>query len=224
MSTYTIRRAVATPEFTGAWDGPAWSRAETLHVAAVHSKSSGHHPDVAAKLLYDTDGLYVHFKVQDRYVRSVGIHPLDPVYQDSCVEFFIQPKPDAGYLNFEANCGGTFLVSYIEDCRRVPGGFAKFRPLAPEWFEKIHCWHSLPAVVEPEITEPVAWQREYFIPFALLEAHVGPLGDIAGQTWRGNFYKGADNSSHPHWAAWAPIGEELNFHQPRYFGEIRFGG
>ena len=212
------------PEFTGDWDGPVWGGAETVRLAFFHPRSSGHRPGVAAKVLYDAGGLYLHFKVQDRYVRSVGSQPMDPVYRDSCVEFFIQPKPVAGYLNFEVNCGGTFLVSYIEDCRRVPGGFAKFRPLAPEWFAKLRCRHSLPAVVEPELTEPTGWQLEYFIPFALLAAHVGPLGDVAGQTWRGNFYKCADQTSHPHWAAWAPLGDELNFHQPKHFGELVLEG
>ena len=37
-----------------------------------------------------------------------------------------------------------------------------------------------------------------------------------------NFFKCADDSSHPHWASWAPIGEALNFHQPQYFAPLRF--
>jgi len=224
MSSYTVRHAITKPEFTGNWDGPAWAAADTLRITAYHPQGSDHKPGVEAKALYDAGGIYIHFRVQDHYVRSVGVKPMDPVYGDSCVEFFVQPKPTAGYLNFEANCGGTFLVSFIEDCRRVPGGFAKFRPLAPEWFGQIRCWHSMPAVVEPEIAAPTAWQLEYFIPFALLEAHIGPLGEIAGQIWRGNFYKCGDQTSHPHWGAWSPIGEELNFHQPKYFGEIVFAG
>jgi hypothetical protein len=46
--------------------------------------------------------------------------------------------------------------------------------------------------------------------------------DLSGQTWRANLYKCADLSSHPHWGAWAEIGERLDFHQPSRFGEIAF--
>jgi hypothetical protein len=31
----------------------------------------------------------------------------------------------------------------------------------------------------------------------------------------------AEENSHPHWAAWAPV-DEFNFHLPRCFGELRF--
>ena len=223
MPSYTVRRAPATPEFIGNWDGPVWSAAETAQVASFHPKGSDHRPATAVKALYDDRGIYIHFRVEDRYVRCLGTRPMDPVYRDSCVEFFVQPTPGGGYLNVEANCGGAFLCLYIEDARKLPGGaFAKSRPLAPEWFGQIRAFHSLPSVVEPELPGPVTWQLEYFIPFALLESCAGPLGVAAGQTWRGNFYKCGDETSRPHWGAWSPIGEPLNFHQPGCFGEIVF--
>ena len=40
--------------------------------------------------------------------------------------------------------------------------------------------------------------------------------------WRGNAFKCADETSHPHWASWAPIGEALNFHAPGWFGDLDF--
>ena len=42
----------------------------------------------------------------------------------------------------------------------------------------------------------------------------------SGQVWRANLYKCGDQTSHPHWASWAPIGEALNFHQPGFFGGL----
>jgi len=44
---------------------------------------------------------------------------MDEVWKDSCVEFFIQPRPDAGYFNLEMNAGGAHLCCYIEDPARV---------------------------------------------------------------------------------------------------------
>ena len=82
--------------------------------------------------------------------------------------------------------------------------------------------HTMPGIVEPEVEEDADWVLEYFVPFALLEAFVGPLGPAAGQTWRANFYKCADQCSHPHWASWAPLHGEVSFHVPQYFAPIRF--
>ncbi len=222
MSPYVIQRAGITPEFTGSWDGPAWSKADTLSVALFHPAGSAHHPVVNARLLYDDQAIYIHFKVQDRHVRSIHTRPQDPVWQDSCVEFFFQPKPSPGYFNVEGNCGGTFLCSYVEDPRRTPTGFAKFRLIDAHWFTRIRAYHSMPPVVEPELPGPVEWTLEYGIPFSLIEDYAGPLGAVAGQIWRANFYKCGDKTSHPHWASWAPIGEALNFHQPDRFAPITF--
>ena len=48
----------------------------------------------------------------------------------------------------------------------------------------------------------------------------GPIGAASGQVWRGNFFKCAEDISHPHWAAWSPV-DEFNFHLPRCFGAIQ---
>lgn len=219
---YTIHKATQAPKLTGQWDDAIWAQAETLAIGSFHPKSTAHRPHIQARLLYDADHIYVHFKVKDQYVRSVVTQPQGMVCTDSCVEFFFMPKPGRGYMNLEANAGGTFLCSHVEDHRRIPGGFAKFQRIAPEWFARIRCFHSLPSVVDPEITTPCEWQLEYALPLTLIEAYFGPLGSLDGQTWRANFFKCGDHTSHPHWASWAPIGEELNFHQPDKFSAIFF--
>lgn len=224
MKPYLIRRAACVPAFSGEWNLAPWDAAERLTVNHYHPYGSDHRPAVEAKVLYDDTHLYVYFRVRDRYVRAVHTTHQDRVCKDSCVEFFFQPRPDSGYFNIEANCGGTFLMFYITDCRRIPGGFEKYEKVDLAWMEKIRCWHSLPQRVDTEITEPVEWGLEYAVPLALMEAYCGPLGPLAGQTWRGNFYKCADDSSHPHWGAWSPVGTapKPNFHEPRYFGPVQF--
>ncbi|MEI6562844.1 MAG: carbohydrate-binding family 9-like protein [bacterium] len=219
---YTIRKTARPPTLTGDWNGSIWSEAETLTIELFHPKSSTHRPGVSARLLYDDKGIYVHFKVQDQYIRSVNTRPMDPVCQDSCVEFFFKPKSGGGYLNVEGNCGGTFLAFYIEDHRRSPNGFEKFTRLDLNWMAQIRSYHTLPAIVDPEITAPCEWQLEYVIPIPLIEAYTGPLGSLSGQTWQANFYKCGDKTSHPHWGSWASIGDALDFHQPEKFAAICF--
>ena len=218
MLQYNIRRTTLTPELCGLWDGPAWGRAPALAVAWFHPKSSDHRPVTRAKLLYDEERLYVIFRVEDRYVRSVRTQPHDNVCRDSCVELFVQPHADRGYFNFEWNCGGTVLLHYNE----TAGPGRRSAAFGPEWLARVPVYHSMPAVVEPEMAGPVTWTLEFAAPFALFESVTPPVRPVAGTAWRANLYKCGSETSHPHWASWSPLGEELSFHRPETFGELRF--
>lgn len=224
MRRNSVGRAAVAPSMKCEWDGAAWSKAEELRIDNFHPESSGHRPDVRAKLLYDDNFLYAIFKVEDRFVRCVRTEYQQITSKDSCVELFVKPKPGKGYFAFETNCGGTMLFYYITDATRTPDGFKEFVKIP--WAEGRHVMiaHSAPVVVEPEIAEPFRWTLQLAIPFKLFEKYVGPLGDVDGQVWEGNLFKCADESSQPHWASWNPIGEELNFHAPQYFGELKFTG
>ena len=222
MPTYTVRRAVVPPEHRGAWQGPAWRAAETMRIGAFHPRSSDHHPAVEAALLYDADHLHALFRVQDRYVRSIHTAYDSDTYKDSCVELFVQPAGQPGYFALEVNCGGAFSLRYIEDPTRTADRFAKWARVSPALADTIRVSHSLPEVVDPELTAPVDWFVEVSWPFAVMEAYCGPIRPVAGRRWRGNAFKCADDTSHPHWASWAPIGEALNFHQPGWFGALEF--
>jgi hypothetical protein len=219
---YTIRRAAEPPAFDGNWSEGIWGGVQPLRINHFHPAGSEHRPITEAKLLFDAGHLYVFFRVQDRYVRAVADGFQGRVWEDSCAEAFLQPREDRGYFNFEMNCGGTLRLSYIEDPRRTPEGFAKFTPVAAEQAAKMRVYHSMPSRVEPEIREPVEWRLEYSIPLSLFQAYVGGALPPAGERWRGNFYKCGDETSHPHWASWSPIGEELNFHRPEHFGVLQF--
>lgn len=222
---YTIHRAKEPPAFEGGWFEGAWADIQPLRVDCFHPASSKHRPKTEAKLLYDAEHLYVFFRVRDHYVRAVAEGLQGPVWKDSCAEAFLRPRADAGYFNFEMNCGGTLLLYYIRDPRRTPEGFADFTPVAAEHTAGMRIYHSLPSRVDPEIREPVEWRLEYSIPLSLFEAYIGEAalpGQGSAEGWRGNFYKCGDETSHPHWASWSPIGEELNFHCPEHFGILEF--
>jgi hypothetical protein len=211
---YVVRRAGRTPELAGQWDGSIWRQAETLEVTNYHAKSSEHRPLTQARLLYDDNSIYAIFRVADHYVRCTRTEYQSATCKDSCVEFFVQPHADQGYFNFETNCGGALLLNY--------NGPPKSQPVAREWLERFRIYHSAPAVVEPERVGPMTWIVEYAFPLALIEAYVRPVRPVAGATWRANFYKCASETSHPHWASWSPIGEQLGFHRVSTFGALRF--
>jgi hypothetical protein len=227
MMHYQIHQTATPPIISGQVEQSVWRQAETLRIAHFHPQSSAHHPQTAAQVLYDAEHLYVRFQVQDQYVRGVYTRYQDPVYQDSCVEFFVMPHSaegaSGGYFNFEINCLGALLLYYIEDPRRTRTGFEKYTPVPAELMREMSIVPSLPKKVDAEIAAPLTWEITYNIPLTIFEYYLGTLQPEPGAIWRGNFYKCGDQTSHPHWASWSPIGTELNFHQPNYFGRLEFG-
>jgi hypothetical protein len=205
----------------GLWDGVVWQNVPALDVAYFRPESSAHRPQTRCKLLYDEEILYGIFRVDDQYIRCVNKGFQVDVYKDSCVELFLQPKSIGGYFNFEFNCGGALLASYVTDPTRIDGQVKQHTPLTPEDDRQVQRYHNLPEVVEPEIKYNQIWFLEFSIPFALLAKYAGSLGKLSGQNWRGNCYKCGNETSHPHWGAWSPV-KDLNFHLPECFGSIYF--
>ena len=218
---YHLHSCPSAPPLGIDWSDPAWQGAETAQVGHFLPESSAHRPRALVRVLYGHDGLHGIFQVHDRYVRCVRTEYFEPVYKDSCVEFFVQPKPGSGYFNFEFNCGGAYLCNYITDSTLVNGNWKASVPVPAALGRKVRVQGSLPRIVEPEIRRPVSWTLQFFIPFCLFEEYVGALGSLPGQVWRGNFFKCASEVSHPHWAAWSPV-DEFNFHLPRCFGWLFF--
>jgi len=219
---YDVRRARSRPRHLGEWNGQPWRDAERLAVRHFHARSSDHRPVTEAALLYDDEALHALFRVSDRYVRSVHTTYDSDTHKDSCVELFLQPEHRAGYFALEVNAGGAFSLRYIEDPTRTANRFARWTMVSAELAAAVRVSHSMPDVVEPELTERQQWWVGGSWPFAVMEAYAGRLGPLAGQRWRGNVFKCGDQTSHPHWASWAPLGEALNFHQPAFFGLLEF--
>lgn len=220
---YLVRQAVEIPDLSPQADLSTWNVAEVLHVDQFRPEGSSHRPRTAVRMLYHNHHIYVRFDLQDQYIRCINDQYQQIVSKDSCVEFFLKPKKDAGYFNFEINCGGTMLLYYIEDPTRAPNAFfTKFTPLPIEQGGQVKIRSSLPKRIDPEITTPTNWQMTVDVPLSIMEHYVGALTPLSGKTWDGNFFKCADESSHPHWVSWSPILGQLRFHQPQFFGRIQF--
>jgi hypothetical protein len=216
-----VRACRERPRIDSAWNDPAWAGAEPIELTHFRPEGSAHRPRTRARLLHTGDGISGLFQVEDRYVRSVHQRFGEPVCEDSCVEIFLEPRPGRGYLNFEWNAGGTLLASHVTDPRRVGGALAAARPLSERDGRLVLARSSLPSVVAPELATPVSWSLAFFIPLAVLERPLGPLGPLGGQRWRANLYKCGDKTSHPHWASWSPL-DSRNFHRPECFGTLEF--
>jgi hypothetical protein len=212
-SVYSVSRLQQSMTIDGNWDKPQWRDIQALTIDNFIREKPRFRPVAQAKMTYDDENVYVIFRVQDRYVRTITTAIGGPVWKDSAVEFFFAPDANLPqtYFNLEVNCGGTPLLGY--------------RPSRPavEDIERIEIAHSLPRVVDPEITEPVTWTVEYRIPFVMLEKYSRVTRPKQGVEWRANFYKIAENNSNPHYAAWSVIDHpKPNFHLPQFFGTLKF--
>ena len=96
-------------------------------------------------------------------------------------------------------------------------------PLAEKALSQIKIAHSLPKSIDPEIADPVTWTLEYRLPLAILGDYRAVQKPAPGVVWRANFFKCADQTSHPHWLTWSLVDKPRpDFHVPKFFGVLKF--
>jgi hypothetical protein len=219
-NTYRVQRMKNTPVAIDAdWNKAAWKGVTPLTLEYYMGEEPAHQPKVQAKVAYDDHYLYLIWKVDDQYVLARRTKHQEEVYRDSCVEFFFTPGGDPeerGYFNLETSCTGVKLFGI-----HVAG--SKDDKLPAEDFASIVTANSLKGPIDPEIAKPTTWTLEYKIPLGLLEKFAKIERPKPGATWRGNFYKCADDTSHTHWLTWSPVSHaKPSFHRPKYFGVLVF--
>jgi len=217
--TYLVKQSAEPIDINSEWDKQIWDKTRSLFLSNYMGDKPSHFPETKVKLRYDEENIYVIFNVRDRYIKAVAKEINGKVWQDSCVEFFFYPGPDVelGYFNFEANCKGVFLFQYHANDGDTNGFVSE------DDYKKIKISHSLKKDVVQESTEPETWTLEYSIPISILSKYMKVDKPEPGVTWRANFYKCADKTSHPHWLTWAQVDHpEPKFHLPEFFGLLNF--
>jgi hypothetical protein len=212
--SYTVRPIPV--DFKPGDTGAPWAALSPLKIDRFLWLDNGYRPDVEARLGWSARFLYVRFRVEERRVRVRYMKFQDPVYKDSCVEFFIDafPASKLGYLNLETNAAGTLLAAFGPDRSHR-------RPLWPEDLGEFEAASSIPGQTDGEHGAD-AWTLEYRVPLSLFDRLYGEK-IRAGLRSRGNFYKCGDETEAPHYGAWSPVGTARpDFHRPEFFGEILF--
>ncbi|MBE3111460.1 MAG: hypothetical protein IMZ46_13310 [Acidobacteria bacterium] len=213
--SYTILPVDA--EFVpGAADAP-WAAIPSLQIDHYLWLGNGYRPPVEVKLCYSRSSLHVRFRVGERRVRVKYVKFQDPVYKDSCVEFFIDAFPESrqGYVNFETNAAGTLLAAFGPDRNNR-------KPLWPEDLSGFDVVSSIGGPCDGEHGGDI-WTLEYKVPLALFLKIYGQEV-LPGHRATANFYKCGDETEVPHYGAWNPVDTPSpDFHRPEFFGEIVFG-
>lgn len=193
-------------------DIPNWETVPLAEINSFHWEANKpFRPESFAQLCgVRGKGIYARLWSFEENPRCAGTKRDDPVYEDSCLELFLQPVPgNPGYINFEMNCSGIYLSQFGEQ-RNNRVFLKEFCSLEP----RITCF-------EKKEETKTAWGVEIFIPDALIgEIYVIDYAVSPGEM-KGNFYKCGDKTPIPHYAAFFPAGSaELGFHNPACFGKI----
>jgi len=187
----------------------AFSLVEAIPIAIANWKEYSYVPAVTVKALYTNHSIFLCYDVQEMHISAKYREINDPVYKDSCVEFFISFDGNS-YYNFEFNCIGTALVGYGTADKST-------RKLLPKDLIETMTIDSVLDIKKLG----ASWTLLINIPLHLFNAH--PIHSLKELTCSGNFYKCGDDLPMPHFVSWTPIHHpEPNFHLPQFFGELYF--
>lgn len=176
-----------------------------LQLQQINWQEFPHKPEVDVYLGHSGHSLFLHYVVRKDYVRAVNRNDQEPVYEDSCVEFFLQENEN--YRNFEFNALGV--------CLSAVGAERKSRRrLQAEELALIRRNASLHPDTLPPDDVLSDWNLTVEIPFSM-------IGLERGKSFRGNFYKCGDKTLIPHFVSWAPIKIlKPDFHRPEFFADL----
>lgn len=170
-------------------------------------------PQVKFKIIQSVKSLIIYFHVQEEHIQAIYNKDQDPVWQDSCVEFFCQIPGQKSYYNFEFNCIGTCLASKRKSRNE------DIEPIPAELMHKIQRLSSLGSNTIASISGNFEWTLTVEIPAEIFG--LSSFADI--ERIKANFYKCGDETKVPHYLSWNLIASPTpDFHLPEYFGEIKF--
>jgi hypothetical protein len=188
-------------------------------------------PEVQVKLYYTEERLHARFKVFEDNPLIRYYNPNEPVYRDSCVEFFLQPLPDSDprYLNFEFNAAGTLLLEIGENrngrrtlCESERAELFGIRAEAGLQTELLDDGPEV-GLTAPDSCRKY-WELEFSIPFGWLRTMFPDFLPEAGCSFRGNFFKCGEDMLHPHYGTWNRVtSASPDFHRSCDFGILVLG-
>ena len=183
-----------------------------LPINSFHWEKEGYsRPESYAGLFaVENEGIHAVLWSFEENIRCECTKRDDPVYTDSCLEFFVMPvEGDARYINFEVNPKGVYL-SEIGEKRENRSLIKELTSLEP-----------VIKTITLEKDGKTAWGYDILVPCELISELYGIDFKIKESTVKCNFYKCADLSVSPHFGAAFPVTTEaLGFHNPDCFGNI----
>jgi hypothetical protein len=207
---YTVKRI----EHENGIKQNVWEDIPNLAVDEYPWDENGYKPVTGVKLFYTPSHLHIRFISYEDRPRATYRKMNDPVFRDSCVEFFFNPLPelDERYFNFEMNAAGVLLLGLGEDRQTRTRLFS----VDPAIFR------IMPSKDISKSGDLNYWTLEYSIPFSFIWEYGMEFRAVSGATIAANFYKCGDDTEFPHYGSWNPIrSSKPDFHKPECFGTLK---
>lgn len=167
---------------------------------------------VTVRVAHNNEKLYLYYTIIGEALRAFNTKDFESVWEDSCVEFFMQREGESKYINFECNVLGA-LLSRVHESRDK--GIAQTELMSSI---KRHSTINHRYENGKQVSD---WTLYLEIPKTALGFEEKEW--MSGKKIRANFYKCGDETPSPHYLSWNPIDlPEPNFHVPQFFGEIEF--
>ena len=186
------------------------SYARREYIDVVNWKEFPYKPVAVFDIARGSKDLFIRFFVKGLSLKAGCTEDGGPVYEDSCVEFFVKAQEEGKYYNFEFNCAGTcdasLRLSRNEKTALSAGAYASIRRHP-----------SLGRIVSGEIKGVHSWELTVAIPFSLM----GIDPEALPSSIYCNFYHCADGVEVARYLSWNPIDSPTpDFHRPECFGKI----
>lgn len=209
--SYTIKKFDSESEID-------FSKVPALNIHNCLWDKTGYAPVSMGQICYTEKGLFIKLTSFETEITGRYENLNEPVYTDSCLEFFLNPSPetDKRYMNFETNCLGTLLLGIGENGKERTEVDVDFRKM----------FKMASSVMKDTIGAYTGnhWWVSYHIPFDFLENIFGSLSIMPGKKIAANMFKCGDETKFEHYMSWNKVeGDTPNFHQSQYFGEMILG-
>ncbi len=188
-----------------------WHEVPSLTIDEYPWYEKGLKQKTSVQIAISKDNIYLYAKAEDKHIRARAQKLMDPVFEDSCFEFFVSPwdQRSMSYFNIEINCMGIFYMVYHD-------GTGEKLSISEEQFKAVTIESSLKDV--NNIKEEKEWALKVIVPISLLEEMSGRA--IKKDVWYGNFYR-CGGEVDDQYAAWNPLKfEKPNYHLPMQFGKL----
>ncbi|MBQ9833355.1 MAG: hypothetical protein IJO48_06455 [Clostridia bacterium] len=163
-----------------------------------------------AQICCDDTAIYVKLTAYEKNILSRYSTQCDPVWNDSCLEFFFCPiEGDLRYFDFETNPNGASFI-----------GFGKSNTEMLRLIKTDPCEKLLN--IQTDVFDG-GWSALFTIPYDFIRIIVPEFAPVSGSKIRANCYKCGDETVSPHYISWNPINFETPlFHRPQDFGTMIF--
>lgn len=184
-----------------------WDNIPQLSIEAMLKPTTAN-VSASAQLCYDDEAIYVRLMAKEQEIRAELTGALDPICEDSCLEFFFCPmEDDERYFNIECNLNGAIYLGFGQNVHNLMRLIPEESPITPIGRRTDN-----------------GWEVDYKIPYSFIKQFFPEFEAFSGKKIRANAYKCGDKTEIPHYLCWqkVPVLKEASFHNPQAFGVMIF--